>query len=181
MKAKRPRRAPAAAPTKLVLSDRMRVSAALLVAGKDGGPDAPVVELFLSWCANRVLQDALIEEARGLRVRAQAEGRSEEACPALRALRRTNALISDAQDALLKDLASAPSESPRGLALKLLLWRFEGCPWRTGELEEVHEIAVYSAYRDALAQAGLEALAHPRDADTDALLRAGKALKGEQD
>jgi hypothetical protein len=167
-----------AATPRLMLSDRLLASAATLVAGKNPGPDARVIELFLAWCGNRVLQDGLLDQARCLAERALSDGRDEDACPALR---RAEAMLSEAQRALLQELAAAPAESQRGLALKLLLWRWESCHRRDGALEDVHEFAAFAAYRDGLALAGIETLAHPRDKLTCALLRAGKALEGEDD
>lgn len=172
---------PAAAPAPITASDQMLAAAAILVSGKDGGPDGRVTELFLVWCCLRVLQDAMYDHERPLAQHARAEGRNESDCPALRALRRAQKFFYPHERLLIQAMTAAPADTPRGLALKLLVWRCESFPNTNGSLTDIHDIAAYAAYRDALKAADLVRLAHPRDALTDALLAAGDGLEFDDD
>jgi hypothetical protein len=164
-------------PAQITVSDRLLAGAAILVSGKDGGPDALVTELFLAWSSVRVLEDVMLDHARDFARRARAEGRAEETCAALCAVRRTQEIFYPQRRALMQAMATAPADTLRGLALKLLVWRWEASHSLDGALTDLEEIAAYSAYCDALKGADLLSLAHPRDALTDALLEAGKALE----
>jgi hypothetical protein len=180
-KRRTPARKPAAAPTQITISERMLAAAAILVSDKDCGPDAKVTELFLSWSCLRVLQDVMFDHERDFGRRAHAEGRDEADCPALQAIGRTQRSFFPYERQLIQAMAAAPAETSRGLALKLLVWRWEGCHNTDGSLTDIHEIAAYAAYRDALNAADLISLAHPRDALTDALLAGSKGLEFDSD
>lgn len=164
-------------PPSFTVPDRMLAAADLLVAGEDGGPDAHVTELFLAWSGVRVLEDVLQDHARHFGDRTHAEGRAEDDCPAWCAVIRLDHILFSPRRTLMEALAAAPAETPRGLALKLLVWRWESCHSPHGKLTEIDAISAYGAYRDALKRADLTSLAHPLDALTDAVLEQGKALE----
>ncbi len=164
-----------------IVSDRVLAAADLLVSGKDCGPDARIVELFLAWSSVRMLDDVLLDHSAYFGRRTHAEGRDEGDCPTLCAIRRLQDILFPHRRALMETLASIPAQTPRGLALKLLVYRWESCHRTDGALSDVEDIPAYAAYRDALQLADLVRLSHPTDELTDALLSTRKAVEIDDD
>lgn len=173
-------RAPPPSPP-FIVPDRVLAAADLLLSGGDYGPDARVVELFLAWSGVRVLDDVLLDHSAHFGSRTHAEGRDEGDCPALSAIRQLQEILFPHRRALMETLASVPAQTPRALALKLLVYRWESCHRTDGALSDIEDIPAYAAYRDALHLADLVRLSHPADELTDALLSTPKALEIDDD
>lgn len=126
----------AASTAQFSLSDHLLTGAAALVAGKEPTPDARVTELFLAWSSVRVLEEVLLDHATIFARRVHAEGREEDDCPALRGVGRIQRVLSPERRALMQAMVAAPTDSVRGLALKLLVWRWEASHRIDGALTE---------------------------------------------
>jgi hypothetical protein len=75
-------------------------------------------------------------------------------------------VVDEAQGRLANAIINRPAATLVGVAYKLIVWRREAAIMRRGDFDTAHETFTFSAYRDLLRLAGLDALAHPHDEAT---------------